>query len=86
MAIFYLLIFYFTRKVFIARKKSTDDLYAIKILKKEDMIKKNMVSQALAEKKVMALSNTPFVVKLFYAFHSRNFLFLVIDILSREIY
>lgn len=55
-------------KVYIGRKKTTGDLYAIKILKKEDMVRKNMVSHVLAERKVMSLSQAPFIVKLYYAF------------------
>lgn len=46
-------------------------------MKKSDMIRKNMVSQVLAEKKVLELSRNPFVVKLYYAFHSKEYLYLV---------
>ncbi|KAI9105007.1 serine/threonine protein kinase 15, partial [Phlyctochytrium arcticum] len=68
-------------KVYLARKRTTQDLYAIKILKKQDMIKKNMVSHVLAERNVLALSNNPFVVKLYYAFQSREYLYLVMEYL-----
>jgi len=40
-------------KVYLARKRATQDLYAIKVMKKSDMIRKNMVSQVFAEKKVL---------------------------------
>ncbi|TPX39165.1 hypothetical protein SeMB42_g06430 [Synchytrium endobioticum] len=68
-------------KVYLARKKTTQDLYAIKILKKEDMIRKNMVAHVLAERKVLALSKNPYVVKLYYAFQSREYLYLVMEYL-----
>ncbi|TPX32831.1 hypothetical protein SmJEL517_g04161 [Synchytrium microbalum] len=68
-------------KVYLARKKTTQDLYAIKILKKEDMIRKNMVAHVLAERKVLALSRNPYVVKLYYAFQSRDYLYLVMEYL-----
>ncbi|KAI8824268.1 serine/threonine protein kinase 15 [Fimicolochytrium jonesii] len=68
-------------KVYLARKRTTQDLYAVKILKKQDMIRKNMVSHVLAERKVLALSRNPFVVKLFYAFQSREYLYLVMEYL-----
>ncbi|KAI9209256.1 serine/threonine protein kinase 15, partial [Polychytrium aggregatum] len=68
-------------KVYLARKMVTKDLYAIKILKKDDMIRKNMVSQVLAERKVLALSRNPFVVKLYYAFQSKEYLYLVMEYL-----
>ncbi|KAJ3124872.1 hypothetical protein HK098_000810 [Nowakowskiella sp. JEL0407] len=66
-------------KVYLARKRTTQDLFAIKILKKEDMIRKNMVSQVLAERKVLALSRNPFVVKLYYAFQNKDYLYLVME-------
>lgn len=65
------------RKVYLTEKKNTGDYYAIKVLKKQDMVRKNMVSQVLAERKVLALSSAPFIVKLFYAFQSSQYLFLV---------
>jgi serine/threonine protein kinase len=65
------------RKVYLARKKTTQDLFAIKILKKSDMVRKNMVSQVLAERKALELSNTPYVVQLYYAFQSDDSLYLV---------
>lgn len=45
------------------------------------MVRKNMVSQVLAERYVLALSNNPFVVRLFYAFESQDHLFLVMEYL-----
>ncbi|CAG8563126.1 13629_t:CDS:10 [Dentiscutata erythropus] len=68
-------------KVYLARKKTTRDLYAIKILKKVDMVRKNMVNHVLAERRVLSLTRTPFVVKLFYAFQSQDYLYLVMEYL-----
>ncbi|KAI9346542.1 serine/threonine protein kinase 15, partial [Obelidium mucronatum] len=68
-------------KVFLARKRATQDLFAIKMLKKDDMIRKNMMSQVRAEHKALTLSKNPFVVKLFYAFQSDDSLFLVMEYL-----
>ncbi|KAI8621330.1 kinase-like domain-containing protein [Chytriomyces sp. MP71] len=68
-------------KVYLAKKTATQDLFAIKILKKEDMIRKNMMSQVRAEHKALTLSRNPFVVKLFYAFQSKEYLYLVMEYL-----
>ena len=68
-------------KVYLAKKRTTQDLYAIKILKKEDMVRKNMVNHALAERRVLTLSQTPYVVKLYYAFQSAEYLYLVMEYL-----
>ncbi|KAJ3254370.1 hypothetical protein HDU77_004108 [Chytriomyces hyalinus] len=68
-------------KVYLAKKSATQDLFAIKILKKDDMIRKNMMSQVRAEHKALTLSRNPFVVKLFYAFQSKDYLYLVMEYL-----
>lgn len=68
-------------KVYLARKCATQDLYAIKVLKKDVMVRKNMVSHVMAERKVLSLSNNPFVVKLYYAFQSVENLYLVMEYL-----
>ncbi|KAJ3071399.1 hypothetical protein HDU98_005397 [Podochytrium sp. JEL0797] len=68
-------------KVYLARKSVTQDLFAIKIIKKDDMIRKNMMSQVQAEHKALTLSRNPFVVKLFYAFHTKEYIYLVMEYL-----
>ncbi|KAJ1969919.1 rim15, signal transduction response regulator [Dispira parvispora] len=68
-------------KVYLCRKKTTADLFAIKMMKKADMIRKNMVTQALNERKVLSLMKTPYIVKLYYAFHSTDYLYLVMEYL-----
>jgi serine/threonine protein kinase len=56
--------------VYLARKRKTGDVYAIKMLKKDDMVRKNMVEHVMAERDIMAGNNNSFVVKLYYAFQS----------------
>jgi serine/threonine protein kinase len=65
--------------VFLASKRATGDLYAIKMMKKEDLVHKNVVEQVLAERDIMASSNNPFVVKLFYALETETHLYLVME-------
>ncbi|KAI9294273.1 kinase-like protein [Neoconidiobolus thromboides FSU 785] len=64
-------------KVYLSRKKATQDLFAIKVIRKDDMIRKNMIREVMTERKVMSLAQMPYVVNLFYAFHSKNYLYLV---------
>jgi tRNA A-37 threonylcarbamoyl transferase component Bud32 len=66
-------------KVYLARKTKTDDLYALKVIRKSDMIRKNMVSQVLTERHILSLSKNQFVVRLFYAFDSKEYLYLVME-------
>jgi len=64
-------------KVYLARKTATQDLFAIKMIRKNEMIRKNMVNHVMAERTVLALARNPYVVKMFYAFHTRDHLYLV---------
>ncbi|KAJ2358544.1 hypothetical protein GGF43_000736 [Coemansia sp. RSA 2618] len=68
-------------RVYLTRKKATQDLFAIKVMRKKDMINKNMVTQALAERRALSLLSTDWVVQLYYAFHSSKHLFLVMEYL-----
>eukprot|EP01113_Clastostelium_recurvatum_P044828 TRINITY_DN760_c0_g3_i2.p1 TRINITY_DN760_c0_g3~~TRINITY_DN760_c0_g3_i2.p1 ORF type:complete len:1617 (+),score=536.15 TRINITY_DN760_c0_g3_i2:260-5110(+) len=68
-------------RVYLARKKTTGDLYAIKVLRKLDMVRKNMVDHVIAERNILASIQNPFVVKLFYAFQSKENLYLVMEYL-----
>lgn len=58
-------------QVFLARKKATGDIYAIKALKKQEMLGKNQLNHVMTERNALAASSNPFVVKLFYAFQSK---------------
>ncbi|MCO5562888.1 hypothetical protein L7F22_016524 [Adiantum nelumboides] len=49
-------------RVFLARKKTTGDLFAIKVLRKADMICKNAVESILAERDILISTRNPFVV------------------------
>ncbi|GAM26119.1 hypothetical protein SAMD00019534_092940 [Acytostelium subglobosum LB1] len=68
-------------RVYLAQKKKTGDLYAIKVLKKLDTIRKNMVDHVIIERNILAAVQNPFVVKLFYAFQSADKLYLVMEYL-----
>lgn len=69
--------------VFLAKKKSTGDYYAIKVLKKADMIAKNQITNVKAERRIMMRqAESPFVVKLYFTFQSRDNLYLVMEYLN----
>ncbi|KAM7258107.1 hypothetical protein ACFE04_013848 [Oxalis oulophora] len=69
-------------KVFLARKRKTGDLFAIKVLKKLDMIRKNDVERILAERNILITVRNPFVVRFFYSFTCRDNLYLVMEYLN----
>jgi serine/threonine protein kinase len=66
-------------KVILVRKKDNHELYAMKIIKKETTIARSQVEHTLAERKILAMSNSPFVVKLRYAFQTDMKLYMLTD-------
>ncbi|KAI8090062.1 uncharacterized protein BX664DRAFT_264234 [Halteromyces radiatus] len=69
--------------VFLAKKRLTGDYYAIKFLKKSDMIAKNQVTNVKAERMIlMTQTDSPFVTKLYYTFQSKDYLYLVLEYLN----
>lgn len=69
-------------RVFLARKRTTGDLFAIKVLKKLDMIRKNDIERILAERNILITVRNPFVVRFFYSFTCRDNLYLVMEYLN----
>ena len=69
--------------VFLAKKKVTGDYFAIKVLKKADMIAKNQITNVKAERMIlMKQAESPFVAKLYFTFQSKENLYLVMEYLN----
>lgn len=69
--------------VFLAKKRLTGEYFAIKVLKKADMIAKNQVMNVRAERAIMmSQSDSPFVAKLYFTFQSKSYLYLVMEYLN----
>jgi len=68
--------------VYLARKKLTSDYFAIKVLRKIDMIAKNQIANIKAERMILTQLDSPFVVKMFFSFQSKNNLYLVMEYLN----
>lgn len=67
-------------RVLLARKKDTGRLYGMKILKKGKIIKEKKVKPIISERRVMETLDHPFLVKLHWAFQTKEELFFVMDI------
>ncbi|EMG47339.1 hypothetical protein G210_2347 [Candida maltosa Xu316] len=69
--------------VFLAKRKLTGDLVAIKCLKKRDMVAKNQVLNVKSERAVMMRqSDSPYVAQLYNSFQSKEYLYLVMEYLN----
>ncbi|KAL4630941.1 serine/threonine-protein kinase greatwall [Arapaima gigas] len=68
-------------KVYLARRKCSSKLYAIKVVSKADMVDKNMTEQMRAERDALALSKSPFIVHLFYSLQTATKVYLVMEYL-----
>ncbi|KAJ5917183.1 hypothetical protein N7466_010737 [Penicillium verhagenii] len=69
--------------VYLSKKKSTGEYYAIKALKKADMIAKNQVTNVKAERAIMMWQGeSDFVAKLYWTFATKEYLYLVMEYLN----
>ncbi|CAO3596075.1 unnamed protein product [Absidia cylindrospora] len=66
-------------RVMLVKQKNTDKLFAMKVLSKKNMIKRNKVKRALAEQEILATSNHPFIVTLYHSFQSQDYLYFVME-------
>ncbi|UZP39950.1 hypothetical protein NXS19_007766 [Fusarium pseudograminearum] len=69
-------------EVYLVREKKSSRLYAMKILSKKEMIKRNKIKRALAEQEILATSNHPFIVTLYHSFQSEDYLYLCMEYCS----
>ncbi|KAF0298566.1 Serine/threonine-protein kinase greatwall [Amphibalanus amphitrite] len=69
-------------KVFLGYKKGHPELlFAIKTVKKSEMVNKNMMEQVVTERDALALQRSPFCVQIFYSLQSANSIYLVMEYL-----
>ena len=69
--------------VYLSKKKSTAEYFAIKVLKKADMVAKNQITNVKAERAIMMWQGeSDFVAKLYWTFSSKDYLYLVMEYLN----
>lgn len=66
-------------EVKVVRKKDTGEVFAMKYMKKDDMIKKNQVQHIRAERDLLAAADNKWLVKLLYSFQDDVYLYLVME-------
>jgi protein-serine/threonine kinase len=68
-------------EVRLVQKKDTGKIYAMKSLRKDEMLKKDQLAHVRAERDVLAESDSPWVVQLFYSFQDPANLYLIMEFL-----
>jgi serine/threonine kinase 38 len=63
------------------QKKDTGHIYAMKILRKKDMLLKEQVAHARAERDILAEADHQWIVKMYYSFQDARNLYLVMEFL-----
>ena len=66
-------------KVFQVRKKDTGKIYAMKVLKKEQLLKRKQVAHTQTERRVLENIQHPYIVSLRFAFQTQDKLYMVLD-------
>ncbi|ORX94944.1 kinase-like protein [Basidiobolus meristosporus CBS 931.73] len=68
-------------EVRLVQKVDTGKIYAMKTLRKADMFKKDQLAHVRAERDVLAESDSPWVVQLYYSFQDPQYLYLIMEFL-----
>jgi len=68
-------------KVMLVRKKNTTDIYAMKVLKKEAVIRRNQVTHTKTETTILKQIRHPFLTRMYFAFQNEGKLYMVLNYL-----
>ncbi|CCK70812.1 serine/threonine protein kinase CBK1 KNAG_0F01440 [Huiozyma naganishii CBS 8797] len=68
-------------EVRLVQKRDTGKIYAMKTLLKSEMYKKDQLAHVKAERDVLAGSDSPWVVSLYYSFQDAQYLYLIMEFL-----
>jgi len=66
-------------KVMQVRKKDTAKIFAMKVLKKQQLVARKQVAHTQTERKVLEEIDHPFIVSLRYAFQTNDKLYMILD-------
>jgi len=68
-------------KVMLVRKKGSTEIYAMKVLKKEAVVRRNQVAHTKTERHILKQIRHPFLTRMFFAFQSEGKLYMVLNYL-----
>ncbi|XP_002738496.1 uncharacterized protein LOC100313645 [Saccoglossus kowalevskii] len=66
-------------EVALVQKNDTNALYAMKTLRKSDVLRRNQAAHVKAERDILAEADNEWVVKLYYSFQDRDNLYFIMD-------
>eukprot|EP01137_Pigoraptor_chileana_P009746 Opistho-2@58445 len=66
-------------RVYLVSKKDNDELYAMKVLRKSDMIERKKIKRVLTEREILATARHPFIVTLCYSFQTEDKLYFIME-------
>ena len=69
-------------KVHQVRKKNDGRIFAMKVMRKEMLIRTNNVSYTITERNILRNIRHPFIASLYYAFQTKGKVYLVMDFLN----
>ena len=65
--------------MYLVRRKDTHALYAMKSLRKADIVRQNQVAHVKAEREILASADNEWIVRLYYSFQDVEFLYFVME-------
>uniref|UniRef100_A0A7S1IKP2 non-specific serine/threonine protein kinase n=1 Tax=Eutreptiella gymnastica TaxID=73025 RepID=A0A7S1IKP2_9EUGL len=66
-------------QVYMVVKQDTKEVYAMKMLKKKDILSRNKIHRLLTEWEVLAKTDHPFIVSMYWSFQSKTKLYFVME-------
>ncbi|KAJ3423904.1 ribosomal protein S6 KINASE [Anaeramoeba flamelloides] len=69
-------------KVLLVQEKGTQNIYAMKVLKKNEIVKRKQVKHVLTERALMIKLDCPFIVDFHYSFQNKEKLYFVMEYVS----
>mmetsp|Transcript_50540 Transcript_50540/g.130262 ORF Transcript_50540/g.130262 Transcript_50540/m.130262 type:complete len:209 (-) Transcript_50540:1377-2003(-) len=66
-------------RVFLAKRKETEEIFAIKIMRKKMLMRKDRIRHVKSEREVLESVDHPFIIRLRHAFQTSSKLYLVMD-------
>ncbi|KAI9496929.1 kinase-like domain-containing protein [Zychaea mexicana] len=66
-------------KVYLVKHIENGKLFALKVLSKKEMVKRNKIKRAYAEQAILATANHPFIVPLYHSFQSNHYLYFCME-------